>query len=523
MDFSALMLWCRWQNRPQRLPEHGVERQLEPAAGAGWRRGIAAGRRLLGDPGTGRQLRPCPPTGGHFRFGNAAEPATLDPSMVNATWEDTIVGDLMMGLVTEDSLARPIPGIAERWETSADGLTWTFHLRDTAWSDGTPLTADDFVYAWRRTLAPATASPLAYFLYIVKNAQAVNSGKLPGTELGIRALDARRLEVRLEHPAPYLVEMLTHTSMMPLPRHTIEAKGKSWTQPGNYVCNGAFMLTEWIPNEHITAVKNPHFHDAGNVKLERIIYYPTDDYGAALRRLRAGELDVQDRLPNEQIGWLRKNMPELLNPVPQLILDMISVSLAKKPFDDIRVRTALNLAINREAITEKIIPVGNVPAYNVVPPNIANYPGGNNFAFKSLPYPERTARAQSLMRDAGFGPDKRLRTTYMIRSTAAGSYRAVAAALQQMFSVIYVDITIIPADAQIFYGKIQEHDYEMSQPGWQADFDDASNFLDLFRPAAATIGGAMPTPPMTRCWTPPRRISTSKAAAASWRPPKKSC
>ncbi len=138
--------------------------------------------------------------------------------------------------------------------------------------------------------------------------------------------------------------------------------------------------------------------------------------------------------------------------------------------------------------------MGNVPAYNVVPPNIANYPGGNSFAFKPLPYPERTARAQNLMREAGFGPDKRLRTTYMIRSTAAGSYRAVAAALQQMFSVIYVDITIIPADAPIFYGKIQEHDYDMSQPGWQADFDDASNFLDLFRTGCGNNWGGYANP-----------------------------
>ena len=303
-----------------------LDRRLALGGGAAL---VLGGGYLLTRGQRGRSTLPRP-VAGTFYLGNAAEPATLDPSMVDATWEDFIVGDLMMGLVTEDSLARPIPGMAERWEISPDGLTWIFYLRDTSWSDGTKLTAEDFVYAWRRTLAPATASPYAYFLYVVKNAQLVNSGKIPGTELGVRALDARRLEVRLEHPAPYLVEMLTHTSMMPLPRHAIEAKGKSWTQPGNFVCNGAFMLTEWIPNDHITALKNPRFHDADNVKLERVIYYPTDDYGAALRRMRAGELDAQDRLPPEQIGWIRKNMPELLNPVPQLILDMISVNLAKK-------------------------------------------------------------------------------------------------------------------------------------------------------------------------------------------------
>ena len=426
--------------------------------------------------GTGR-VRPQP---GTFYRGNVAEPFTLDPQLVDASWEDPIVGDLIMGLTTEDAHARPVAGMAESWQASPDGLTWTFKLREALWSDGVPVTADDFVFSWRRALEPKLAASYAYFLYIVKNAVAVNAGRAPATELGVKALDKRTLEVHLEHPAPYLQEMLSHTSMMPVPPHVVEAKGRNWTKAGTYVGNGAFTLKEWIPNDHLTVVKNPRFFDAANVKLERVVYYPTDDYGAALRRLRAGELDAQDRLENSQFGWIKKNMPELLAPVPQLILDMIQVNLSKKPFHDIRVRTALNLAINREAITGKIVPVGYVPAYNIVPPGTANFPGGNVFDFKTTPYPERTAMAQRLMREAGFGPENRLRTTYLIRSTAAGSYRAVAAALQQMFAVIYVDISIIPTDAQIFYKQIQEHDFEICQPGWQADFDDASNFLDIF-------------------------------------------
>ena len=431
---------------------------------------------------------------GSFHLGNAAEPFTLDPNLSDATWEDFIIGDLMMGLATEDSMARPVPGMAERWETSADGLTWTFHLRDTQWSDGTPLTADDFLFAWRRVLDPKTAASYAYFPYIIKNAEPINAGKLPGSALGAYARDPRTLEVHLEHPAPYLLEMLMHTSMMPVPRHVVEAKGKDWTRPGNYVSNGAFMLKEWIPNDHITAVKNPRFFDAANVALEQVVYYPTDDYAAGLRRLRAGELDATDRLENNQFGWIKKNMPELLDPVPQLIMDMIQVNLTKKPFDDIRVRRAINLSINREAITGRIIPVGYLPAYNLVPPGTANFPGGNALDFHDMPYPKRTAEAQRLMREAGFGPDKRLRATYMIRSTAAGSYRAVAAALQQMFALIYVDASIIPTDGQVFYKQIQEHDFDMAQPGWQADFNDASNFLDLFRTGGGNNWAAYSNP-----------------------------
>jgi oligopeptide transport system substrate-binding protein len=438
---------------------------------------IAGGLALRGKGAT-RHARPQP---GTFYFGNAAEPFTLDPTLSDASWEFYIIGDLMMGLTTEDAMARPIPGMAERWEASADGLTWTFHLRDTVWSDGADLTADDFIFAWTRLLDPKLAASYAYFPYILKNAAKINAGHLLASALGAHAQDARTLVVNLEHPAPYLPEMLTHSSMMPVPRHVVEKHGRDWARPGTYVCNGAFMPTEWIPNDHITAVRNPRFFDAAHVKLDRVIWYPTDDYSAGLRRLRAGELDATDRLENNQFGWIKKNMPELIDPVPQLILDMVQANLTKKPFDDIRVRRAINLAINREAITGKIVPVGYLPAYNLVPPNTANFPGGNAFDFKLMPYPARYDQARALMREAGFGPNNRLKATYLIRSTAAGYIRSMSAALQQMFALIYLDISIIPADAQIFYKQIQEHDFELAQPGWQADFDDASNFLDIFR------------------------------------------
>ena len=438
------------------------------------------------------------PEPGTFYRGNAAEPFTLDPSLVDSTWEDPIVGDMIVGLTTGDTMDNPLPGMAESWQASADGLTWTFSLRDAQWSDGVPVTADDFLFAWRHTLDPKTASSYAYFLYIVKNAEAVNTGKAPPSALGARAIDPHTLEVSLNHPAPYLLQMLMHTSMMPQPRHVVEKLGKDWTRPGNYVCNGPFMLTEWVPNDHITLVKNPRFHDADNVSLKKIVFYPTSDYGAALRRLRAGELDAQDRMENTQYGWIKSNMPELLDQVPQLIVDLIAVNHTRKPFNDIRVRRALNLAINREAITGKIIPVGNVPAYSVVPPGTANFAGGNVFDFKAMDYGRRLAEARALMQQAGFGPDKRLRFNYMIRNTSAGSYRAVAAALQQMFALIYLDITIAPTDAQIFYKTIQEQDVDVAQPGWQADFNDASNFLDLFRTGGGNNWGNYSNPEFDR-------------------------
>jgi oligopeptide transport system substrate-binding protein len=189
-------------------------RRLALLGGAGL--AIAGGFALKGGAASRSRAQP-----GTFYFANAAEPFTLDPNLADSSWENYIIGDLMMGLTTEDTMARPVPGIAERWETSPDGLTWTFHLRDALWSDGAPVTADDFIFAWRRVLDPKLAASNAYFPYIIKNGEKINAGHLPGTALGAAAPDPRTLVITLEHPVPYLTEILMHYSMMPVPRHVV--------------------------------------------------------------------------------------------------------------------------------------------------------------------------------------------------------------------------------------------------------------------------------------------------------------
>jgi oligopeptide transport system substrate-binding protein len=441
------------------------------AAGGGY---LALGQRS--GPAIHHKIEP-----GTFRRGNVAEPESLDPCLVQGQPEEEIIGDLMIGLTTSDMHGRPIPGMAERWETSADGLTWTFHLREAAWSDGTPVSAEDFVFSWQRILDPASAAFYAYFLYPLKNAQPISGGKMPVAALGARAIDAHTLEVHLEHPAPYLLEMLTHMTMVPQPRHVVRAKGRKWAQPGTYVSNGPYILSEWVPNGHVTLLKNPRFYDAANVSVQKVIFYPTDDYGAALRRFRAGELDFQDRMPDEQIAWIRRNIPQTIDPKPQLIVDFLSVNITRKPFDDVRVREAIDLALNREAITQKILRGGYGPAYSFVPPDVANYPGGVFTSSKGMPPMDAIARARSLMAAAGFSDAHPLRCTYMIRSTTAGNYRSVAAAVQQMLALVHIDIAILPNDMMMFYDTLQQQNYDIAQAGWQADFDDASTFLDLLR------------------------------------------
>jgi oligopeptide transport system substrate-binding protein len=240
--------------------------------------------------------------------------------------------------------------------------------------------------------------------------------------------------------------------------------------------------------------KNPRFYDAANVALKQVIFYPTADYNAAMQRFRAGELDFQDRFPEQQIAWIKKNIPETIHPLPQLITDIMAFNHKRKPFDDIRVREAINLAVNREAITGRVLRAGHLPAYTVVPPGIANYPHNTALNFHALPYPQRLERARGLMQAAGYGASRRLETTYMIRATAPGIYRAIAAAVQQMLAQIFVDIAIIPNDMQVFYPAIQAHDFDIAQSGWVADFNDASNFLDLYRTGSGNNWGEYSNP-----------------------------
>lgn len=411
--------------------------------------------------------------------GNGAEPDSLDPHFAGAQAEENILDDLMVGLTTLDAAGKPIPGMAENWTVSPDGLTWSFRLRRANWSDGKPVTADDFDFAFHRLLDGKTASRYAYNLWIVKNAKAYGTGKASYQALGVAAPKPDTLILTLEHPAPYLPELLSHPSALPLPRHVVEAKGGSWARPGNQVGNGPYVLKEWVPNDHITLVKNPRFYDAAKVAIGTVTYVPTSDPEAALKRFRAGELDLQSPAPASQIGWLKANMPGVLRITPSLAVDYIAINLADPALKDVRVRRAINLAYNREAIAGKVLKRGEPAAYSIVPPGTANYPGGVAMDFKAMPFNTRVAAAQRLMQDAGYGQFQRLKLAY--ETTGNSDNRRLAAVLQAMLKLIYIDLSIQTADFPIHLRNMRQHQYQLGSANWFADYNDASDFLGLLR------------------------------------------
>jgi oligopeptide transport system substrate-binding protein len=408
--------------------------------------------------------------------GNGSEIKTLDPQFVDTVAETNVAADIWMGLATFDAAGRPVPGAASDWQVSKDATVWTFHIRPHRWSDGVPVTAEDFAFAWRRLLDPKTAAPYAYNLWILKNARAVSAGKLPPTALGVQAADARTLVVTLEHPAPYLPELLAHPTAAPLPRHIADG---AWAKLETYVANGPYLPTRWVPNDRVVLARNPRFYDAAHVAIDTVTYLPIEDSQAALKRFRAGQLDTQTPVPATSIGWLRANLKPALRIAPYLALSYFTLNTTRPPLDDARVRKALNLAFDREIVTAKVLKLGDRPAYALVPPGVADFPGQAAMDFRGLPAPQRLALAQELMRRAGFGPDRH--AALALETTQDPDNRRVAAVLQAMLRPIYVDLTIQQADLQLHYRNMQLGDYDIASAAWIADYDDASNFLDLLR------------------------------------------
>jgi oligopeptide transport system substrate-binding protein len=422
-----------------------------------------------------------------LRRGNGAEPKGLDPHMASGDPENQIFGDLFLGLYTEDNDGRPILGAAETVETSTDGKIWTFKIRDHKWSDGTAVTAEDFVYAYRRILNPKTAAEYANILYPIKNAQQVNKGELTVDKLGVSAPDPKTFVIELENPAPYLPEMLMHYTCYPLPRHVVEKFGTDWTKAGNMVSNGAYMLVARRPNDHIKMVKNPHFYDAANVKIDEVWFYPSADGNAALKAYRAGELDVLDRWPLTEHKWLNANIPNETRKYTGLRVVYTVINMRKPPLDDKRVRLALALAIDTQAIQSQVFfNQHGIPAFSLLAPGTANADLSARVRWQDTPMDERRRQAKELLEQAGFGPGNQLKLTYNYINSGNDAKRQ-AVAMQAMWKLVGIDVEIVARDFAIHYDLLKTANFELSNAGWIYDYNDANSQLFLFESANSAM------------------------------------
>lgn len=417
-----------------------------------------------------------------FHRGNFSEPETLDVHKSTGTGESYIQQDLYEGLLTAGPDGKPVPGAAESWTVSPDGLVYTFRIRDDArWSDGTDLTAGDFVFSWRRLVDPATASPYAFFLWPVLNGEAITEGRKKPEELGVEALDAKTLKVTLRAPTPYFLSAQLHSSTYPVSRSGIERHGDQYVKPGNLVSNGAYMLAEHVPQDHVKLVKNPYFHDAADVRVDTVYFHHSDDLEQQLRQFRAGELDATYEVPNTQLPWLRRNMPEALRIVPLFGTYYYAFNLTREPWKSHpELREALSLAIDREVITEKVTQAAYVPAYGWVPPGAPGYES-QVMEMARLSQAERDERARRLLREAGYGPDHPLGIELLYNTN--DNHKKIAVALAGMWKQkLGVETTLVNEEWKAFLQTRRDRRFkDLARYGWIGDYADAGSFLGLLR------------------------------------------
>ena len=402
--------------------------------------------------------------------GNVAEPGTLDPQKYSTTYENEISHELFEGLLTVGADAKPVPGGAESWTVSQDGRIYTFKLRSgLKWSDGKAMTANDFVYGIRRGLDPATHGWYGNLAYNIKNAERVNKGELPLTALGVTAPDANTVVIELNHPSPILFLLLTLPMMAAAPKHVIDLHPTDWTKPGTMVSNGAYTLAEWRPNDHIKLLRNPNFHDAQHVRIDVVNYYPTDDDAAAVKRLRAGELDLNLRFPPNEIAQLRRILPTgTLHTSPSIGVMYLVPNLKKTPFADPRVRRALSLAIDRESIVGQILRNGELTDYSLAPPTVPGYTQAT-LGFKGKPLADRQAEARRLLAQAGYTPQHPLK--FEINHRIGLANKRVMIAVADMFKAIGVEVTLLGGDVSAHYNRLREGDFTFADAGWFGNMD----------------------------------------------------
>lgn len=417
-----------------------------------------------------------------LRRGNQVEPETLDPQRAESISALNILRDLYEGLTTEAADGRIVPGVAESWEVSDDGLTYDFHLRaDARWSNGDPVTAQDFVNGIRRSVDPATGSNVSRILSVIRNADAIIDGRLPVARLGVSAPDSMTVRIELASPAPYLPGLLTHASTYPIHRSSLAHGQGRFSIPAQLVSNGAYQLSDWQVQSQITLTRNSYFHDAAKVAIDKVIYYPIDNQSSELKRYLAGELDWTYDIPVTQVRWIRDHLPGELVFGPYLGSYFYGFNLRRPPFkDQPGLRQALAMVIDRKVITEKLLGAGELPALGWVPTGVQGY-AGQQVSWADWPMAKRLDEARRLYAAAGYSLQHPLQVE--IRYNSYNDHRRIALAVAWMWKqALGVQTHLVNEEWKVFLqNRRAALVTQVFRGSWVGDYNDPSTFLNLLQ------------------------------------------
>ncbi|MFC1234196.1 ABC transporter substrate-binding protein [Vibrio sp. F74] len=413
--------------------------------------------------------------------GNGTEVASIDPHKTEGVPESHVIRDLLEGLVNQDANGNTIPGVAESWDTT-DNQTFIFHLRkDAKWSNGDPVTAEDFVYSFKRAVDPATASPYSWYLEMTNmvNAAEIIAGTADKETLGVKAIDANTLEIKLTTAVPYFVMMMGHTTVKPVHKATVEKFGDKWTKPENFVGNGAFVMDNWVVNERIELVPNKNYWDNANTVLTKVTFLPIENQVAEMNRFLSDEINFTNELPNEHFKRLQKDHAESVSIQGNLCSYYYGFNNKRAPFDDVRVRKALSFAIDRDVITKFLLGQGQQPAYFLTPEIVAGF-NPEVPAYGKLTQAERVKEAMSLLEEAGFNKENPLKFTLLYNTSE--NHKKIAAAIQSMWKKsLGVDVQLENQEWKTYLDTRRQGDFDVTRAGWCGDYNEASSFLSLMQ------------------------------------------
>ncbi|WP_145588475.1 peptide ABC transporter substrate-binding protein [Yersinia aldovae] len=407
------------------------------------------------------------------------EPASLDPVKAVGLIEAQIARDLFEGLVNQDAQGKIIPGVATSWQTT-DNQTYIFTLRkDAKWSDGKPVTAQDFVYSWRRLVDPKSLSPFAWFADLagIENAQQIISGKMSPETLGVSAVNNHTLKIKLSKPVPYFPSLTANFSLFPVPQTIVEKYGNEWTKIGNLVGNGAFKLQDRVVNEKLVLVPNKYYWDHAHTVLTKVTFIPINQEANATKRYQAGDIDITESFPKNLYQKLLKDIPDQVYTPDQLGTYYYAFNTQRAPTNDVRVRKALSYAIDRKIIAEKVLGTGEKPAYNFTPDVTAGYHPMVNF-LQQQDQNELNAQAKALLHAAGYGPDNPLKLS-LLYNTSDNNQKLAIAIASMWKKTLGVDVKMVNQEWKTYIDSRNTGNFDVVRASWVGDYNEPSTFLSL--------------------------------------------